>query len=105
MKILVRKREQGGALAVTLITCMVIGIVLASYLDLISSRYKITIRSQCWNGAIPVAEQGIEEALAHLHDDSNAPSANNWTLGTISGQTEYAKQRTNADGSYFLANL
>ena len=89
----------------TLITCMVIGVVLASYLDLISSRYKITIRSQCWNGAIPVAEQGIEEALAHLHDDSNAPSANNWTLGTISGQTEYSKQRTNADGSYFLANL
>jgi hypothetical protein len=105
MKIFVNNREQGSALAVTLITCLLIGIVLASYMGLVSSRYKITIRSQCWNQAIPVAEQGIEEALAHLHDDSNAPAANNWTQGMISGQTVYSKQRTNNDGSYFLANL
>ena len=59
---------------VTLVTCIIIGIVLASYLGLVSSRYKITIRSQCWNAAIPVAEQAVEEALAHLHDDSNNPA-------------------------------
>jgi hypothetical protein len=105
MKIFVNNREQGSALAVTLITCVLIGIVLASYMGLVSSRYKITIRSQCWNQAIPVAEQGVEEALAHLHDDSNAPAANNWIQGMISGQTVYSKQRTNNDGSYFLANL
>ena len=105
MKLSTKNQEQGGSLAVTLITCVIIGIVLASYLGLISSRYKITIRSQCWNAAIPVAEQGVEEALAHLHDDSNAPAANNWIQGIISGQTTYSKQRTNADGSYFLANL
>jgi hypothetical protein len=105
MRLLKPGREQGGTLLVTLITCLVIGIVLASYMGLVSSRYKITIRSQCWNAAIPVAEQGVEEALAHLHADSNTPAANNWTLGIIAGQNVYSKQRTNADGSYFLANL
>ncbi len=105
MRIAQRSGEAGGTLAVTLMMCLVIGVVLAGYLGLISSRYKLTIRSQCWNAAIPVTEQGIEEALAHLHDDSNNPAANNWTVGTIAGQTVYSKQRTNADGSYFLANL
>jgi len=105
MRIPVRNREHGSALAVTLITCLLIGIVLAGYMGLVSSRYKITVRSQCWNAAIPVAEAGVEEALAHLHDDSNNPAANNWTMGIIAGQTVYSKQRTNTDGSYFLANL
>jgi hypothetical protein len=105
VKISTKNREDGGSLAVTLITCVIIGVVLASYLGLVSSRYKITIRSQCWNSAIPVAEQGVEEALAHLHQDSNAPAANNWSMSTIAGQTVYSKQRTNADGSYFMANL
>jgi hypothetical protein len=105
MRISIANREQGSTLFVTLMTCLLIGIVLASYLDLISSRYKIAIRSQCWNAAVPVAEQGVEEAMAHLVDDSNNPTANNWAQTTISGQTAYAKQRTNSDGSYFLANL
>jgi hypothetical protein len=65
------------------------------------SQYKITVRSQCWNAAIPLAE----EALTRLHDDTNNPTANNWTLGTSSGMTAYSKQRTNEDGSYFDADV
>ena len=38
MRISTQKGEQGGSLAVTLITCVIIGIVLASYLGLVSSR-------------------------------------------------------------------
>ena len=99
------QRQQGNTLLLTLIMTATIGTVLASYLGLIGSRYKITTRSQCWNLAVPVLEAGIEEALTHLQDDLNNPSANGWTLGTISGQRVYSKQRTFADGSYFLVNL
>jgi len=84
---------------------MTIGTVLASYLALIGSRYKVTMRSETWNGAVPVMEAGIEEALTHLQDDLNNPGANGWTPGTVSGQQVYSKQRTFADGSYFSVNI
>jgi hypothetical protein len=82
-----------------------IGIVMAGYLDLISSRFKLTTRSQCWNEAIAVAEQGVEETMTHLHNEPGSPSANNWSVTTIGGIQAYTKSRTNANGSYFLANV
>jgi hypothetical protein len=99
------RREQGNTLILTLVMIMTIGTVLASYLALIGSRYKVTMRSETWNGAVPVMEAGIEEALTHLQDDLNNPGANGWTPGTISGQQVYSKQRTFADGSYFSVNI
>jgi hypothetical protein len=105
MKLFSTKRQQGNTLVLTLIMCLSIGTVLASYLSLIGSRYKVTVRSQSWNAAIPILEAGVEEALTHLQDDINNPGANSWTLGTISGQQVYSKQRSFADGSYFLVNL
>jgi hypothetical protein len=100
-----RCRETGNALVVTLVLAMTIGTVLASYLGLIGSRYKVTVRSQSWNAAVPVMEAGVEEALTHIQDDLNNPGANGWTAGTLSGQTVYSKQRTFSDRSYFLVNI
>ena len=101
MKLLSKKREQGSILVVTLFTGLAVGIVLASYLTLISSRYNLTVRSMGWNAAMPVLEAGIEEALMHLHDDPASPGANGWTAGTFGGQPVYTKQRHFTDGSYF----
>ncbi len=67
-----------------LIVGLVAGITLASYLTLISNRYRMATRSMEWNQAIPVLEAGIEEAMAHLHYDSNNLSGNNWTVSSIS---------------------
>src|SRR5579859_1221431 len=97
--------EQGNTLVLTLVIIVTIASVLASYLALIGSRYKVTARSQSWNAAVPVLEAGIEDALTHLQDDLNNPAANGWTLGTISGQQVYSKQRTFSDGSYYLVNI
>ena len=105
MRLLTPQREQGNTLVLTLILCLTIGTVLASYLGLIGSRYKVTVRSECWNAAIPVLEAGMEEALTHLQDDLNSPGANGWILGTISGQQVYSKQRSFTDGSCFLVNI
>ena len=60
---------------VTLNTCLCIGIVLGSYLSFASAQNK-----------------------NHLAAINSAP-------GTIADQAVYSKQRTNADGSTFLANL
>ena len=92
-------------MVLTLVMTLTIGTVLASYLGLLGSRYKVTLRSQCWNAAIPVLEAGIEEALTHLQDDPNDLAANGWPVGAIAGQQVYSKQRSFADGSYFLANI
>ncbi len=90
---------------VALIMCLTIGIVLASYLLLVGGRYKIIVRSQSWNGAVPVMEAGVEEAMAHVHADLNNPSANGWTPAILSGLQVYQKTRTFSDGSYFLATI
>ena len=105
MKPSIGTREQGNTLMLTLIMTLAIGTVLASYLGLLGSRYKITMRSQCWNAGVPVLEAGLEEALTHLQDDLNNPTANGWTPTTISGQQVYTKQRTFSDGSYYSVNI
>lgn len=89
----------------TLVMILAIGVVLASYLGLLGSRYKVTMRSQCWNAAVPILEAGMEEALTHLQDDLYNPAANGWTPGILSGKQVYSKQRTFSDGSYFLVNI
>src|SRR4051812_23203884 len=105
MKISGARREQGNTLVLTLVLVGTIAMVLASYLALLGSRYKVTARSQCWNGAIPALEAGIEEALTHLQDDLNNPTGNGWTQAVLSGQSVYCKQRRFSDGSYFVVNI
>ena len=52
---------------IVLLVTGIIGFSLASYLTLVGSQHRSTVRSQTWNAAIPVLEAGIEEALAHLN--------------------------------------
>ncbi len=105
MKISLKKSERGSVLVVALFTCLVLGVAVCSYVALLESRLKITYRSTAWNSAVPVLEAGIEEAMTHLKDDPNNPTANGWASGSLSGQTVYTKQRTFADGSYFYATI
>lgn len=104
MKILCNKQEQGSVLLIGLIVCLAAGIALASYLTLISTRYRMTVRSTDWNKAIPVLESGIEEALTHLHDDGSV-TANGWTSGTVGGSPAVSKKRTFTDGTYFYTQI
>lgn len=90
---------------ICLVACMLAGIVLASYLTLVSNRFTMSMRSKCWNEALPVLEAGIEEGMTHVQDDNGRPAANGWTQGTLNGQTVYTKQRTNTDGSYFYVTI
>ena len=78
-----------------------IGGVLGSYLLLIGNRNQSSMRALAWYSAIPVLEAGIEEAVAHLHDDKARPTDNDWTEDMVNGRKCHWKYRQMDDGSYF----
>jgi hypothetical protein len=66
--------NQGSALAITLLTCAILGAVLVAYLSLMGSQETLVGRSQNWNQAMVVAEAGVEEAMALLNSGVQAPN-------------------------------
>jgi hypothetical protein len=99
-----QRKEAGTVLAITLVFGAVVGVILLSYLELLQSRTKIRARSLAWNQAIPVLEQGIEEAFTHLHEDM-VLSSNKWTVVGTNSTTVYKRSRTNSDSSYFVVTI
>src|SRR5215471_9417964 len=63
-----------SALAVTLLTCAILGTLVGSYLYLGGSQNLSVARSQNWNQALVVAEGGVEEAMALLNSGVQAPN-------------------------------
>ena len=86
-------------MVVALVTGMVIGIVLVSYLTMVSSNQRAVARSETWNAAMPVIEAGIEEAMAHIHRNypTNAQS-NGWS----GSGANLIKPRWMGDGVYLV---
>ena len=91
-----QSHRQGSALLVILLTCVIIGFTLASYLVLVSSQNRSVMRSMAWNSAIPVLEAGVEEALTQLrYRDVHQLHSNGWI--PVNGR--YAKE-IRIDDSY-----
>jgi hypothetical protein len=67
MKIFRHNNETASVMVLGLITSAVLMVGLASYISLIQAQNNAVMRSQTWNAAIPAAEAGIEDALAHLN--------------------------------------
>jgi hypothetical protein len=95
MKIKLRSKRgaRGWVLFTTLGFCGVLGICIGSYLCMIQSQRLGVARAQAWNTAIPIAEAGVEEALAHLNSGVTVGSlaTNTWvSLGPgIVGKTNF----------------
>jgi hypothetical protein len=91
--------RRGNILLVTLLTCVILGVTLASYLGLVSNQNRSVMRSLAWNSAIPVLEAGIEEALTHLkyHDADNL-SGQGW----FTTDHRYYTKEIKIDQSYCL---
>ena len=92
-------RSRGSAILMTLVIITVIGLTLVAYLTWSETQARLQTRSQVWNSALPLAEAGVEEAMAHLNSGS-ARAANGWAL---SGSV-YVKQRSVGDG-YFTVSI
>jgi hypothetical protein len=88
-------KEAGTILVTALVLSAIMGAALASYMGMVRSQHKSVARSLAWNNAIPVAEAGVEEALAHLNYESNKV-ASGWVLVG----TNYTKSRNFAGSRY-----
>lgn len=80
------------------ITAVLIGIVLATYLKLVASQNQNTMRSQAWNRSVAVLEAGIEEALAHLNKNAVYDLNNGTFTWNLSNYTD--GWTTTADGGW-----
>ena len=96
MKTRATNTVHGHVIILTLIVCILLGLVLVSVISLGTNEGQLTARSQSWNGAIPVAEAGIEEAFTHLKYCPTNRASNDWVL--IGDQ--YTKTRTIGSSRY-----
>lgn len=98
------RSERGALLIVAMVICAVIGISLASYIQLGQTALRISNRSVYNNAAMNLAEQGIEEAMYSINKMINDPTYT-WTGWTTSGADAYRKWTSvalsqNATGEY-----
>jgi hypothetical protein len=77
-----RRPEQGSVLMISLVIASLFGMFLVSYLCVARNQRNMVTRSQAWNGALAMAEAGVEEALAQLNPGAPEPvidrTANGW---------------------------
>src|ERR1035437_5366473 len=72
-------RTMGSVLLVTLVTVVIMGITLASYLALASTQSRSVARFQIWNNAMVVAAAGVEDGL-QLVNQYVGTSGGDWTI-------------------------
>jgi hypothetical protein len=98
------KASHGSVLFVTLTIIGVVGVALISYLSLLQNRAQLASRSQSWNLAMPVAEAGVEEAMAHLNYTQGSNLASSGWILTASNV--YWKQvNLEPDYAYYVATI
>ena len=91
------KNNSGGVLVGTIILTALLGSILAGYLSYLSHQNRLVARSVTWNSTIPLAEAGIEEALAQLNQNGAVVANNGFEIA----QSKYiVRSRTLSGGSY-----
>ena len=100
MKIRAQSNRQGHTIILTLVVCLVLGVVLLGVIKLANTGGQMTGRSQNWNNALPIAEAGIEEALTHLRYSPTNRWENGWNYDTSLVPPKYTKTQTLKDGYY-----
>ena len=98
-----RHQASGNVLVITLLSCVILGILMGSYLALIKTQHLSVSRAQAWNAALALAEAGAEEALAHLN---SGVSTNNLAVNGWESTADGTWRKTNAlTGSHYLATI
>jgi hypothetical protein len=92
--------QQGHTIMITLVVCLVLGVVLLGIIKLANNEGQMTGRSQNWNGVMPIVEAGIEEALTHLKYNPTNRASHGWTVDTSTSVPRYTRTRTFTDGYY-----
>lgn len=97
-----RAASRGKVLFSVMIIAVLASMVVGALLLLAQQQHYITARSATWCSEIPLAEAGIEEAMAHLNS-SKIPrlATNGWAYN---GNAGFSKSRTLPEG-YFYATI
>ena len=91
--------QRGTVLVTTLVLALLVGIVVSALLIISQQHNTLTSRSQTWCGEIPIAEAGIEEAMAHLNSRPATLATNGWEPNG----SNVVKKRELGDGYYYTA--
>src|SRR4051812_31930206 len=102
--------QVGSVLVTTLVITALVTIAIAALLTVVNRQHYYTARSSTWCSEIPVAEAGIEEAMAHLNSRPRGKlvfATNGWTL--LSNNVVRARYFTNTGAavpeSYFYTAI
>ena len=91
--------ERGNVLVTTLVITGLVTVAVAALLMIVKQQNYFSARSQTWSSEIPIAEAGIEEAMAHVNSRPRTFETNGWTkVGT-----NVVKTRTVGDGYFYTA--
>jgi hypothetical protein len=91
--------ERGTVLVTTLVITGLVTIAVAALLMIVNQQNYFSARSQTWSSEIPIAEAGIEEAMAHVNSRPKTFEMHGWTLAG----TNVVKRRTVGDGYFYTA--
>jgi hypothetical protein len=98
MKTIIRVRKQSGKiLIVTLVIALLVALAVGALLVIAKNQSVLTARSQTWASEIPIAEAGVEEAMAHINSRPSSLATNGWA---ISG-SKFVKSRNIGSGYFF----
>ena len=79
-----RAPQRGNVMLLTVITMGLVSFLLVTYLHLVQGQNSSITRSQAWNGAMPVIEAGIEDALTHINNHGSTNLAcDGWVYNSI----------------------
>ena len=73
----------GSVLLVTLATCLILGVLMGSYLSMIKSQHFSVARGQAWNSALAVAEPAAGAVCKYFPFHPN-PIPATWASGVVS---------------------
>ena len=90
-------RRDGKVLIVTLVLALLVALAVGALLVISKNQSILTARSQTWASEIPIAEAGIEEAMAHINSRSASLATNGWNVVGA----KYVKSRVLGDGYFY----
>ncbi len=94
------RRTEGSTLFTSLGLLCIVAIALGALVKGVQQESRMTERMIVWKAALPIAEAGVDEALAHLNSTFTLQT-NGWTYDNASGT--YRKQRILAEGHFEVA--
>ena len=73
------RNSRAHVLIVTVCVVAIVGTVLIGYVRLAMNQKHLVVRSQVWNLSMPMAEAGVDEAMAHCNENNaGAMASNGW---------------------------